>query len=369
MKKLLVLVMTIVFVIGFSSVCFADFGDSLGDMIGDAITDALGDAISDAADSIRDNNNDSTVGDLLDIAGAYGDAVDAIENEDYEGYMDSLADMIEASGNDADTQQMADAYRAYGDLLGAAENEDAAGMLSAEANLYEILENQENREKINPNHLTGVNFYGIDIGWNGDYSVKYAFPGYGIYPFGADNADYIQIGLNSGQVTSLQDFMTDEVASSLIGAGDFSRLDTVNENCPYPAILTSSQMMIYNPYLNQVINIQAFDSPDNDTAISESMWNELIASVIASPINYTDAEMIKKVQEMLNAAGYDCGVPDGNNGPNTQAVISRYKTDKGLGESADITPELLTSLGITASIYDLPVIEEGQGHVFITDEE
>ena len=32
---------------------------------------------------------------------------------------------------------------------------------------------------------------------------------------------------------------------------------------------------------------------------------------------------------MLNAARYDCGVSDGGTGLNTQAVISRYKTDKG----------------------------------------
>lgn len=61
---------------------------------------------------------------------------------------------------------------------------------------------------------------------------------------------------------------------------------------------------------------------------------------------YTDPETVKKVQEALNAAGYDCGLADGIAGRGTQAAIERYQTDNGLSVTGTVTDELLWSLGI-----------------------
>lgn len=61
---------------------------------------------------------------------------------------------------------------------------------------------------------------------------------------------------------------------------------------------------------------------------------------------YTDADTIKKVQEALNAAGYDCGAPDGIAGSGTKAAIEKYQTDKSLRVTGTITEELLKSLCI-----------------------
>ena len=38
----------------------------------------------------------------------------------------------------------------------------------------------------------------------------------------------------------------------------------------------------------------------------------------------------ERLQEKLNAAGYNCGTPDGAAGKKTKAAITSYQTDKGL---------------------------------------
>lgn len=63
-------------------------------------------------------------------------------------------------------------------------------------------------------------------------------------------------------------------------------------------------------------------------------------------VTYTDADTVKRVQEALNAAGYDCGTPDGSAGNMTVGQIQKYQTDKGLNVTGTITDELLESLGI-----------------------
>ena len=59
---------------------------------------------------------------------------------------------------------------------------------------------------------------------------------------------------------------------------------------------------------------------------------------------YNDKETIKEVQSLLNAVGYDCGVPDGVAGKKTNSMILQYEKDNGLKENTDITDELLISL-------------------------
>lgn len=61
---------------------------------------------------------------------------------------------------------------------------------------------------------------------------------------------------------------------------------------------------------------------------------------------YSDSETVKKVQEALNAEGYDCGTPDGVAGSGTKGQIEKYQTDKGLTVTGTITDELLQSLGV-----------------------
>ena len=58
-------------------------------------------------------------------------------------------------------------------------------------------------------------------------------------------------------------------------------------------------------------------------------------------------DMIMKVQEALNSAGYNCGTADGLAGQKTKSAIEQYKKDKQLSEiSEEITDELLVSLRI-----------------------
>lgn len=55
-------------------------------------------------------------------------------------------------------------------------------------------------------------------------------------------------------------------------------------------------------------------------------------------------ETVKEVQEALNAAGFDCGTPDGSAGNNTKNAISEYQKSKGLTVTGEIDDELLKTL-------------------------
>ena len=59
---------------------------------------------------------------------------------------------------------------------------------------------------------------------------------------------------------------------------------------------------------------------------------------------YRDAATIQEVQTLLNAAGYDCGTPDGVAGKKTNSMILQYEKDHNLTENTDITDELLQAL-------------------------
>ncbi len=61
---------------------------------------------------------------------------------------------------------------------------------------------------------------------------------------------------------------------------------------------------------------------------------------------YTDAETVRRVQEALNNAGFDCGTPDGDAGPKTHGAIQSYQEAKGLTVSGEIDDALLRSLGL-----------------------
>lgn len=60
-------------------------------------------------------------------------------------------------------------------------------------------------------------------------------------------------------------------------------------------------------------------------------------------------ETIRKVQEALLAAGYDCGSPDGKAGRKTSEAVSAYQNDHGMAADGVISEELLASLQIQAA--------------------
>ncbi len=63
-------------------------------------------------------------------------------------------------------------------------------------------------------------------------------------------------------------------------------------------------------------------------------------------VTYSDAETIKKVQEKLNAEGFECGTPDGVAGSGTYSALNSYQKEKGLPVVNAITDELLTAMGL-----------------------
>jgi len=67
---------------------------------------------------------------------------------------------------------------------------------------------------------------------------------------------------------------------------------------------------------------------------------------VAFAATYTDKDTVKKVQQALNDAGYECGTPDGIAGKKTAAAITQYQTDKGLEATGTIDDALLEALGL-----------------------
>ena len=65
------------------------------------------------------------------------------------------------------------------------------------------------------------------------------------------------------------------------------------------------------------------------------------------PVVYTDRETVKKVQQALNDAGYNCGTPDGLAGKKTNQAVIDFKAANGIDDATpDITDALLAALGI-----------------------
>ena len=69
--------------------------------------------------------------------------------------------------------------------------------------------------------------------------------------------------------------------------------------------------------------------------------------VMASKIDYSNTDTIKMVQEKLNAAGFDCGTPDGVAGSGTKAAIQSFREANGLEKSEDIDAELFNALTLS----------------------
>ena len=68
---------------------------------------------------------------------------------------------------------------------------------------------------------------------------------------------------------------------------------------------------------------------------------------LKEPVNYSDPAIVQKVQEALNAAGFDCGTPDGAAGAKTHEAIAAYQAANGLAETGEIDAALLESMQIS----------------------
>ena len=88
----------------------------------------------------------------------------------------------------------------------------------------------------------------------------------------------------------------------------------------------------------------ALDYPKNRTEIYSFVHDE--SQISEDGINYNDTAIIKQVQEALNAAGYDCGTPDGVSGKKTKTAINDFREEKGLKKNGKIDAELMEALGL-----------------------
>lgn len=106
---------------------------------------------------------------------------------------------------------------------------------------------------------------------------------------------------------------------------------------------------IYNDSTQENIVSNNNFTGDQYVTVSEGQYLKLVRCKFSIPPEkvvktYTDTDTIKKVQELLNQKGYDCGNPDGVAGTNTKNAIIKYKKDNGLEENDSITEELLSLL-------------------------
>ena len=68
---------------------------------------------------------------------------------------------------------------------------------------------------------------------------------------------------------------------------------------------------------------------------------------LASRLDFSSIDMIKIVQEKLNAAGFDCGTPDGIAGTGTKAAIQKFREEKGLAQGEEIDADLFNALTLS----------------------
>jgi photosystem II stability/assembly factor-like uncharacterized protein len=69
---------------------------------------------------------------------------------------------------------------------------------------------------------------------------------------------------------------------------------------------------------------------------------------MAKPVNspQADQEMVRRVQDALNSAGYNVGLPDGKRGTQTMAAVRRFQTDKSLPVTSRLDEITLAALGV-----------------------
>ena len=72
----------------------------------------------------------------------------------------------------------------------------------------------------------------------------------------------------------------------------------------------------------------------------------VLSSISALGEVYTDRNTVKRVQQALNDAGYNCGTPDGIAGQKTHSAVESFCRDNGLPVSNSIDDALLQKLGV-----------------------
>lgn len=72
---------------------------------------------------------------------------------------------------------------------------------------------------------------------------------------------------------------------------------------------------------------------------------------------YNDAETVKKVQEKLNEAGFECGTADGIAGSKTTSALQAYQTANQLEPSGEIDDALLESMGLAENSAETETAE------------
>ena len=103
-------------------------------------------------------------------------------------------------------------------------------------------------------------------------------------------------------------------------------------------------------YSNQTVSGMAVLVPDleaNKALIRQWLGMEEEAAAGGNAAGgYSDAATVKKVQEALNAAGFNCGTADGISGPKTREAMHQYQQANGLEVTDQITDALLNAMGI-----------------------
>ena len=106
--------------------------------------------------------------------------------------------------------------------------------------------------------------------------------------------------------------------------------------------------------------IEDVESIECDIVLSSGLWStafdyiECKIDPIVFALNIkngemqgiSDREIVQKVQEALNKAGFECGTPDGIAGSNTSNAIKEYQEKNGLSADGIISYELLQALDI-----------------------
>ncbi len=84
---------------------------------------------------------------------------------------------------------------------------------------------------------------------------------------------------------------------------------------------------------------------DSAAASADDTDDATVAEIAdEEPVEITEKEQIRIVQEMLNQLGYDCGTPDGIAGKKTQAAVTQFQRDSGLTETGTINAETIAKL-------------------------
>ena len=128
------------------------------------------------------------------------------------------------------------------------------------------------------------------------------------------------------------------------------QIDTYRED-PMPLINAGNSGICTTMIMSSDLqnnNIGFFTEMESTLCILDENEDSIasIPVIIKRDIIGYDKDVIRRVQEMLNYKGYNCGTPDGIAGNNTNNAIIKYQTEAGLDVTGVVDAELIDSLGI-----------------------